>query len=46
MQLLVRGRTKVRAVALWFAIAHNVMRAHALRLAGGLAGIPALRLVG
>jgi len=31
-QFLVRGREKVKAVALWFALAHNVMRAHALRL--------------
>jgi transposase len=30
-QFLVRGLRKVRAVALWFAIAHNVMRAVALR---------------
>jgi transposase len=30
-QFLVRGLRKVRAVALWFAIAHNLMRAVALR---------------
>jgi transposase len=30
-QLLVRGREKVRAVLLWFAIAHNVLRATRLR---------------
>lgn len=30
-QLLVRGLEKVRAVALWFAIAHNLRRAIALR---------------
>jgi transposase len=30
-QFLVRGLEKVRAVALWFAIAHNLMRAVALR---------------
>jgi transposase len=32
-QLLVRGLTKVRAIALWFAVAHNVMRAVSLRAA-------------
>jgi Transposase DDE domain len=30
-RLLLRGRKKVRAVLLWFALAHNVMRAIALR---------------
>ena len=30
-QLLVRGLTKVKAIALWFAIAHNLMRAVSLR---------------
>ena len=35
--LLVRGLTKVRAVALWFAIAHNLLRAVSLR-----APVPAL----
>jgi transposase len=30
-RLLVRGREKVRAVLLWFAIAHNVLRAARLR---------------
>jgi len=30
-QFLVRGLSKVRAVALWFALAHNLMRAVALR---------------
>jgi hypothetical protein len=30
-QFLVRGLAKVRAVALWFALAHNLMRAVALR---------------
>ena len=30
-QFLVRGLRKVRAVVLWFAIAHNLMRAVALR---------------
>ena len=30
-QLLVRGIENVRAVTLWFAIAHNLMRAVALR---------------
>ena len=31
-QFLVRGLAKVRAVALWFALAHNLMRAVALRV--------------
>ena len=30
-QFLVRGKHKARAVALWFAIAHNVMRTLSLR---------------
>jgi hypothetical protein len=30
-QLTVRGRLKVLAVALWYAVAHNVMRAVSLR---------------
>jgi len=30
-QFLVRGLAKVRAVVLWFALAHNLMRAAALR---------------
>lgn len=30
-RLLVRGREKVRAVLLWFAVAHNLLRAAALR---------------
>lgn len=42
-QFLVRGLAKVRAVALWYALAHNLMRtvalrAAALRAAAGLAG--------
>jgi hypothetical protein len=32
-RLLVRGRDKVRAVLLWFALAHNLLRTVALRLA-------------
>jgi hypothetical protein len=32
-RLLVRGREKVRAVLLWFAIAHNLLRATRLRAA-------------
>jgi transposase len=32
-QFLVRGRAKVKAVALWYAIAHNVLRAVSLRAA-------------
>lgn len=34
-QFRVRGLTKVKIVALWFALAHNVVRAHALRAAQG-----------
>lgn len=33
VRLLVRGREKVRAVLLWFAVAHNLRRAMALRRA-------------
>jgi len=36
-QFLVRGLRKVRAVALWFAIAHNLMRAVALRAEAAVA---------
>jgi len=36
-QFLVRGLVKVRTVALWFAIAHNLMRAVALRAQVALA---------
>jgi transposase len=36
-RLLLRGRDKVRAVLLWFALAHNVMRAAALRVAAAKA---------
>jgi len=36
-QFLVRGLRKVRAVVLWFAIAHNLMRAVALRAEAALA---------
>ena len=32
-RLPLRGRDKVRAVLLWFAVAHNLMRAVALRAA-------------
>ena len=38
-QFLVRGLEKVRAVALWFAIAHNLMRAVALRVQAALASV-------
>ena len=31
VRLLVRGQEKVRAVLLWFAVAHNLMRGLALR---------------
>jgi len=33
LRLLVQGRVKVRAVALWYALAHNLMRTLALRAA-------------
>jgi transposase len=36
-QFVVRGLRKVRAVLLWFALAHNLMRAAGLRRAGALA---------
>lgn len=36
-QFLVRGLAKVRAVVLWFALAHNLMRAVALRAEAGAA---------
>ena len=36
-RLLVRGREKVRAVLLWFALAHNMLRAFALRGAAAAA---------
>jgi len=36
-QFLVRGLRKVRAVVLWFAIAHNLMRAAALRAEAAVA---------
>ena len=38
IRLLVRGAGKVRAVALWHAIAHNVRRRFSLRTEAGLAG--------
>lgn len=34
-QFTVRGLTKIRAVVLWYVLAHHLMRAHALRLAAG-----------
>ena len=40
-QFLVRGLRKVRAVALWFAIAHNLMRAVTLRAQVTLASVGA-----
>ena len=36
-RLLVRGKDKVRAVLLWFALAHNMLRAIALRRDAALA---------
>ena len=36
-QFLVRGLEKAKAVRLWFALAHNLMRAVALRQAAGQA---------
>ena len=41
VRLLVRGRQKVRAVLLWFAIAHNLLRALALRSAAAQASAAA-----
>jgi transposase len=38
-RLLLRGRDKVRAVLLWFAVAHNLMRAVALRAAAAKAAV-------
>jgi hypothetical protein len=38
-QFLVRGLEKVRTVVLWFAIAHNLMRAVALRAKAALAAV-------
>lgn len=38
VRLLVRGVKKVKAIALWFAVAHNVMRALSLRAAVPVAG--------
>ena len=38
VRLLVRGVEKVKAIALWFAVAHNVLRALSLRAAAGLVG--------
>ncbi len=38
VRLLVRGVRKVKAIALWFAVAHNVMRALSLRAAAAGAG--------
>jgi IS5 family transposase len=34
LQLLVRGLAKVKAIALWHALAHNLLRAASLRAAG------------
>ena len=36
-RLLVRGKEKVRTVLLWFALAHNMLRAFALRRAAAAA---------
>ena len=36
-QFLVRGLAKVKAVALWFAVAHNLLRAVSLRAAAARA---------
>jgi transposase len=38
VRLLVRGVRKVKAIALWYAVAQNVMRALSLRAAAGWAG--------
>jgi len=39
-QFLVRGLPKVRAIALWYALAHNLMRAVALGAAAGFLHSP------
>ena len=36
VRLLVRGLKRVKALALWFAVAHNVMRALSLRAAAAV----------
>jgi transposase len=36
IQLRVRGRLKAKAIALWYALAHNLMRAVSLRAAAGV----------
>jgi transposase len=38
-RFLVRGLRKVKAIALWYALAHNLMRAVALRAAAAQAGV-------
>ena len=38
VRLLVRGLRKVKAIALWFAVAHNVMRGLSLRAAAAAGG--------
>ena len=38
-RLMLRGRDKVRAALLWFAVAHNLMRAVALRAAAARAAV-------
>lgn len=38
LRLLVRGRQKVKAIALWFAVTQNVMRALSLRASVGIVG--------
>jgi hypothetical protein len=37
-QLLVRGLAQVKAIALWYAVAHNVVRTLSLRAALGRQG--------
>ena len=37
-QLLVRGLAKVKAIVLWYAVAHNVARALSLRATLGMPG--------
>jgi transposase len=41
VQLLVRGQRKVKAVALWFGIAHNVVRGLRLRIEAAVQGVAA-----
>ncbi len=43
VRLWVRGRRKVKAVALWFAIAHNIVRGLRLRVEAAVRGVAAAK---